>query len=275
MQAQKELDALKAEKKEIRSNLKIVEDCKQEFKQFPMLDLVSVEDEVSNTVRVPEYPYETKRVTGEELVEKVSEVPFERNVEAPVETVDAEVTIEEVTPVEVEPAEMNVQDVTDEEQDSLLSYESFKRMTPEDKAKSLGFIKMRDYDTVQCVVSVFFGEMKHHADIDEIMEETALVYKGMRRNFIEQRVNEIVQEINTREIPYLCLTDTEKAELFRFKPEDNSYNLELHSAVLKAFGVRLELDDVYEDYQKIYDKTVKMQEEKEIGRGDSGRGRAR
>lgn len=32
MQAQKELGALKAEKKEIRSNLKIVEDCKQEFK---------------------------------------------------------------------------------------------------------------------------------------------------------------------------------------------------------------------------------------------------
>lgn len=208
-------------------------------------------------------------------MEKVSEVPFERIVEALVESVEDAVTIKEVTPVEVEPAEVNVQNVTAEEQDSLLSYESFKRMTPEDKAKSLGFINMRDYDTVQCVVSVFFDEMKHHADIDEIMEETELVYRGMRHNFIEQRANEIVQEINTQEIPYLCLTDTEKAELFRFKPEDNSYNLELHLAVLKACGVKLGFDDVYEDYQKVYDKTVEMQEEKEIGRGDSGRGRAR
>lgn len=58
------------------------------------------------------------------------------------------------------------------------------------------------------------------------------------------------------EFPYLCLTDTEKAELFQFKPDDNSYNLELHSTVLKDCGVKLGFDDVYEDYQKVYDKTV-------------------
>lgn len=217
-------------------------------------------------------------------------------------------------PVEVKPAEMDVQDVTDEEKktefpeemyerfsekevaadvvketerteiivedhlnvdklDSLLSYESFKCMTPEEKA--LGFINMRDYNTVQRVVSVFFEEMGHRADVDEIMEETELVYRGMRHNFIEQRANEIVQEINTLKFPYLSLTDTEKAELFQFKPDDNSYNLELHSVVLKACGVKLGFDDIYEDYQKIYDKTVEMQEEKEFGRGDSGRDKAR
>lgn len=42
-----------------------------------------------------------------------------------------------------------------DKQDSLLSYESFKRMTPEEKAKAIGFINMRDYNTVQRVVSVF------------------------------------------------------------------------------------------------------------------------
>lgn len=316
VQIQEELDALKAEKKELKDNLKLVEGCKQEFKQFTMLDLVSVEDEVSLDVEVPEYPYETKKVTTEEYVDKVLEAPSESVVEALVEIVEAEVTIEEVTLVEVEPAEVNVQYVTDEEryteipegiyesslekevatdvvketeiaeiiaedhlnvdkQDSLLSYESFKRMTPEEKAKALGFINMRDYNTVQRVVSVFFDEIGHRADVDEIMEETELVYRGMRHNFIEQRANEIVQEINTLEFPYLCLTDTEKAELFQFKPDDNSYNLELHSTVLKACGVKLGFDDVYEDYQKVYDKTVEMQEEKEFGRSDSGRGRAR
>lgn len=177
---------------------------------------------------------------------------------------------------ETESDEIIAEDHLDvDKQDSLLSYESFKRMTPEEKAKALGFINMRDYNTVQRVVSVFFDEMGHRADVDEIMEETELVYRGMRHNFIEQRANEIVQEINTREFPHLCLTDTEKAELFQFKPDDNSYNLELHSAVLKACGVKLGFDDVYEDYQKIYDKTVERLDEKEFGRSDSGRGRAR
>lgn len=60
MQAQEELDDLKAEKREIKDNLKLVEDCKKELQQFTMLDLVSIEEKVSNTVQMPEYPYGMK-----------------------------------------------------------------------------------------------------------------------------------------------------------------------------------------------------------------------
>ena len=68
MQAQEELDDLKAEKREIKDNLKLVEGCKKELQQFTMLDLVSIEEKVSNTVQVPEYPY------GDERAETVMDV---------------------------------------------------------------------------------------------------------------------------------------------------------------------------------------------------------
>lgn len=45
--------------------------------------------------------------------------------------------------------------------------------------------------------------------------------------------------------------------------------------VLKACGLKLEFDEVYEDYQRIYDKTMDMQGEKLNERGECGRGRER
>lgn len=107
------------------------------------------------------------------------------------------------------------------------------------------------------------------------MDVAKLVYKGMRANFIKQRAEEIVEAINSMGLSYPRLTDKEKAELFRFLPDDNNYNLELHMAVLKVCGMKLEFDEVYEDYQRIYDKTMEMQGEKKNERGESGRGRAR
>ena len=97
----------------------------------------------------------------------------------------------------------------------------------------------------------------------------------MRANFMKQRAEEIVEAINSMGLSYPRLTDKEKAELLQFLPDDNNYNLGLHMAVLKNCGVKLEFDEVYEDYQRIYDKTVEMQDEKTNERGESDRGRAR
>lgn len=93
----------------------------------------------------------------------------------------------------------------------------------------------------------------------------------MRSNFIKQRTEEIVKAINSMEYSYLALTDKEKAELFQFIQDDNNYNLELHIAVLKACGLKLDFDEVYADYQKIYDQTMEMQGDKKNQRGESCR----
>ena len=65
-------------------------------------------------------------------------------------------------------------------------------------------------------------ELEHVATEDELMEETEILYKGMRELVVRTKVNE-----------------------------------------------------VFEDYQAIYDETVEMQGDKEVGRKDGGRDRVR
>lgn len=269
MQAQEELDDLKAEKREIKDNLKLVEGCKKELQQFTMLDLVSIEEKVSNTVQVPEYPY------GDERAETVMDV-VENDLDA---VGDMEVSVEVKANAEeyIDDKNLSEAEFTDVEEnmDKSVNYESFMSMSPEDMAGILGFDRIVGIDEVHSKVSSFFRDVKSYVDRNEIMDVAKLVYKGMRANFIKQRAEEIVEAINSMGLSYPCLTDKEKAELFRFLPDDNNYNLELHMAILKACGLKLEFDEVYEDYQRIYDKTMEMQDEKMNERGESVRGRAR
>ena len=251
MQAQEELDDLKAEKREIKDNLKLVE------------------EKVSNTVQVPEYPY------GDERAETVMDV-VENDLDA---VGDMEVSVEVKANAEeyIDDKNLSEAESTDVEEnmDKSVNYESFMSMSPEDMAGILGFDRIVGIDEVHSKVSSFFRDVKSYVDGNEIMDVAKLVYKGMRANFIKQRAEEIVEAINSMGLSYPCLTDKEKAELFRFLPDDNNYNLELHMAVLKACGLKLEFDEVYEDYQRIYDKTMEMQDEKMNERGESVRGRAR
>ena len=134
---------------------------------------------------------------------------------------------------------------------------------------------MRNFDTVKSIVEIMFCDMEHNADVNEIMDEAKILYEGMEKHVIKLREDEILRGIEKIGYPYQCLTNKEKAELFNFQLDDNGYNLKLYFAVMKSAGVHYTMDETYEDYQKIYDKTVEMQTEKEIETRDDNRGRAR
>lgn len=52
--------------------------------------------------------------------------------------------------------------------------------------------------------------------------------------------------------------------------------MQLYNAVCKACGIDIsDMDEVLENYQAIYDKTVEMQGDKEVGSREGGRGRVR
>lgn len=56
--------------------------------------------------------------------------------------------------------------------------------------------------------------------------------------------------------------------MFEFSMDDNHYNLALHAAVLKKSGVDMDFDERYEDYQKVYESGLEMQQkDREKGRG--------
>lgn len=264
MDVQAELDALKAEKKELNKNLKLVEACKAEYKTFSRFDYTDIEDEIRHSIEVPEYPYAEKKVEHyddyapvTEVVDNavVSEVPMEMNAD---KKKDDSLDVEATSSID------------------KITYEEYKRMTPLEKAQSCGFTRLRSYEAVEGVVKLKFIELEHKPTTDELMEETELLYKGMRELVVRTKVDEVLEMVEKSGLPFICWTPKEKAELLQFQLDDNSYNMQLYNAVCKACGIDTsDMDEVFEDYQAIYDKTVEMQGDKEVGRKESGRGRVR
>lgn len=118
MDVQAELDALKAEKKELNKNLKLVEACKAEYKTFSRFDYTDIEDEIRHSIEVPEYPYAEKKVEHyddyapvTEVVDNavVSEVPMEMNAD---KKKDDSLDVEATSSID------------------KITYEEYKRMTP-------------------------------------------------------------------------------------------------------------------------------------------------
>lgn len=264
MDVQAELDALKAEKKELNKNLKLVEACKAEYKTFSRFDYTDIEDEIRHSIEVPEYPYAEKKVEHyddyapvTEVVDNavVSEVPMEMNAD---KKKDDSLDVEATSSID------------------KITYEEYKRMTPLEKAQSCGFTRLRSYEAVEGVVKLKFMELEHKPTTDELMEETELLYKGMRELVVRTKVDEVLEMVEKSGLPFICWTPKEKAELLQFQLDENSYNMQLYNAVCKACGIDTsDMDEVFEDYQAIYDKTVEMQGDKEVGRKEDGRGRVR
>ena len=119
-----------------------------------------------------------------------------------------------------------------------------------------------------------FLDMGRIADVDELLEETDLIYKGMCELVVKNKTEEILDEIKQRGIAFDDLSVIEKARMLQFQPDNNSYNIQLYSAVCKACGVDTSDEDmIFEDYQAIYEKTLAMEQEQVMGRNDGGRAR--
>lgn len=297
MDVQAELDALKTEKKELNKSLKLVEACKTEYRTFSRFDYTDIEDEIRHSVEVPEYPYAEKKQVDyyddyEPVTETVdnavvSEVPMEMNadkkkdISSEVDEISTVVMEENIIAVEygvadveaIAPGSVEIEETFSIDQ---ITYEDYKRMTPLAKAQSCGFTRLRSYDAVEGVVKLKFMELEHKPTMDELMEETELLYKGMRELVVRTKVDEVLETVEKSGLPFICWTPREKAELLQFRLDDNSYNMQLYNAVCKACGIDTsDMDEVFEEYQAIYDKTVEMQGDKEVGRKDGGRDRVR
>ena len=89
------------------------------------------------------------------------------------------------------------------------------------EAEAVGFVRMRSFDTVKSIVEILFCDMEHNTDVNEIMDEAKILYKGMEKYVIKLCTDEIHGGIEKIGYPYQCLTNKEKAELFNFQLDDN------------------------------------------------------
>lgn len=113
---------------------------------------------------------------------------------------------------------------------------------------------------VMRLVKQYFQEIGHDYSIDEVMEESDAIYEGARQISIRKNVERICNVLKEEGLSYWYLTVSEKAKLFEFRMDDNHYNLALHTAVLKKLGVDMEFDERYEDYQKVYEAGLELQQ---------------
>lgn len=74
---------------------------------------------------------------------------------------------------------------------------------------------------------------------------------------LEERAVQIKDVIVRNCESYDYLSSKDKAGLFEFKIDDIKYNLELHKMVLHKLGVQYSGAELFEDYQGVYDETVK------------------
>ena len=278
MGVQAELDELKAEKKALNKNLRIAEGCVEEYKKFSMLDFSTSEDEIRNSIEVPEYPYAEEKNIALSVNDAVSDMEdisvmnesedYDISLGAEVcEQISAEDTMD-ATVGDASEAN-NVEKYVGDRPDDKGSYEAYKKMTPMEKAQMHGFRELNSYDTVRSVVQMKFLDMGHIADVDELLEETDLIYKGMCELVVKNKTEEILDEIKQRGIAFDDLSVIEKARMLQFQPDNNSYNIQLYSAVCKVCGVDTSDEDkIFEDYQAIYEKTLEMEQERVMGRND-------
>lgn len=285
MGAQEKLDELKAEKKAINKKLKIAEGCVEEYKKFSMFDFSTIEDEIRNSIEVPEYPYAEEKNIALSVNDAVSDMEdisvmnesedYDISLGAEVcEQISAEDTMDATVG---DASEANiVEEYVGDRSDDKGGYEAYKKMTPLEKAQTYGFGELKRYDTVRSIVQMKFLDMGHIADVDELIEETDLLYKGMYELIVRNKTEEVLDEIKQRGIAFDDLSVIEKARMLQFQPDNNSYNIQLYSAVCKACGVDTSDEDkIFADYQAIYEKTLAMEQEQVMGRNDGGRERAR
>lgn len=264
MDVQEKLDALKAEKKELNKNLKLVEACKTEYTSFSQFDYTDIGDEIKHSLEVPEYPYVGKKQaehydeyepmheSGDKDVvsdlslevdmvidtDKKNEVPVAVEDMAPVNvnSMDmasvAEVHLaNDITAVNMEGTAVIQDDNVDEEEAEITSdrvsagetlskaqitYEEYKCMTSLEKAQGCGFTWLRSYDAVEGVVKFKLIELEHKLSVNELMEETELLYKGMRELVVRNKVEEVLKAVEKMDYPLLVGLQGKRQSYYNF-----------------------------------------------------------
>lgn len=305
MDSANELDGLKAEKKQAKSDLRMISACVSEnlYTAFGYVDEMEELDYGAEDVLSTMYDYHKRDIAEEfgivegmdrvivdepEIEQSLYDVPEDSFV---AKSVSADLSVE--TSVEKfitaqslyddfgnEPIQSFHNNHNDDDLDYIEAGNSFELPTDMDK---------REYNT----------------ESDEVFEDTPNVSEKMAEDVaengrigidvnitdddivetaeltVEEQAEQIATAIQKYYKSYDYLSVENKVRLFNFRIDDNSYNLQLHAGVLKKLGIHMYGSDIFEDYQSIYGETMKKAEkqksEYECGYDDKkwerGRGR--
>lgn len=287
---EKELDELKLEKKEVKYQLKLVKNCIYErldtaigvideeepvvgsgYIDVPEFEEVkTLEEVIESDVRETDY-IEKAVVTIERITEKMG---LESQIEVIPDVSDVPV-VDNFTSIESTnfglSEDVSVKDDFDLKAEVRMTmpetYAEYSRLSVVEKVELFAIADHVDSLDVMRLVKQYFQEIGHDYSIDEVMEESDAIYEGARQVSISKNTERICNDLQETGLSYWYLTVIEKSKLFEFRMDDNHYNLALHTAVLKKLDVDMDFDERYEDYQKVYETGLEMQQkDREKGR---------
>ena len=166
-------------------------------------------------------------------------------------------------------AETNVKDK------SFYSYADYQVSSDEEKIQMAGVNGNDDVLAVYEKLNSFFKKIGHEADFDRLYEESKRLVDVVKKNVVADKAEKVARELLACG-PYKYLKTSVKADAFKFDVSDSGGNLKLFMSVLDKLGVKLDGDQLYEEYQKIYDETVsrnEMYEKEQEKQWSRGRGR--
>ena len=223
-------------------------------------DAVSREEErekvVSEDVCVDALEYVEKARNGETTIDDNTEDMFRSKSEPAMD-------MEEVV------AETNVKDK------SFYSYADYHVSSDEEKIRMAGVNENDDVLAVYEKLNSFFKQIGHEADFDRLYEESKRLVDVVKKNVVADKEEKVARELLACG-PYKYLKTSVKADAFMFDVSDTGGNLKLFMSVLDKLGVKLDGEQLYEEYQKIYDETVsrkEMHEKEQEKQWNKGRGR--
>ena len=165
-------------------------------------------------------------------------------------------------------AETNVKDK------SFYSYADYHVSTDGEKVRMVGVNGNDDVLAVYEKLNSFFKQIGHEADFDRLYEESKRLVDVVKKNVVADKAEKVARELWAYgPYPYKYLKTSVKANAFKFDVSDAGGNLKLFMSVLDKLGVKLDGDQLYEEYQKIYDETVSRNEKEQEKQWSRGRGR--
>ena len=216
MEVQEELDELKQEKREIKRQIQLADDIIKE-------DLYTAYYAVS----------------GKE------EIVADRDVEIP--GMEKEAEVEKATATVVEP-DRNVEVVNPDNNQNEIGRQ--KEQT--DSARK----QQTDLD------SIGIPEIHNSSDVNVARVGESITDVTDKGEYVETKENEPVDKVSwiVRRISelggYGNVSDSVKADIFGFDIADVGGSIRLFSEVMKRLKIKLDGDELFEEFQKVYDKSI-------------------
>ena len=216
VEVQEELDELKQEKREIKRQIQLADDIIKE-------DLYTA----------------YYAVTGKE------EIVADRDVEIP--GMEEKTAVEEVVAVVVEP-DANIEVMNPDNNQNEIGRQREQVDSARKQETDLDGIGIPEIHNSSDVNVAGVGE-----SITDVTDKNEFV--GTRENESVDKTDWIVRRISELG-GYENVSDSVKADIFGFDIADVSGSIRLFSDVMKRLGIKKDGDEMYEEFQKIYDESV-------------------